>query len=226
MARYDLSHSIADEMPVYPGSRAVSVEPVTSVAEDGSRVTELDIDTHVGTHIDAPAHTLEGGKTLDEFDLAAFEFDARVVDCTDFGERDPIRPTAFPEADDSDLLVVRTGWNEHWGTERYRDHPYLTEAAARWCATHGYSVGLDTFGPDPTPSVSPARERDGEPDGLPAHDALFADDCLIVENLRGLDRLPEECRVTAYPLALAAEASPVRAVAKVPESGENEARRS
>ncbi|WP_417750485.1 cyclase family protein [Salinibaculum marinum] len=200
-------------MPVYPGSRAVRVASVTTVEDDGARVTELDLDTHVGTHVDAPAHTLADGKTLDEFPLSAFSFDALVVDCTGVGEREPIGVDALPDPTDHDLLVVRTDWSEHWGTERYRDHPYLTADAAAWCGDHGYSVGLDTFGPDPTPSADPARERDGEPDGLPAHDALFAAECLVVENLRGLSRLPAEFELTALPLALEAEASPVRAVA-------------
>jgi kynurenine formamidase len=192
----------------------VSVASVTTVEDDGARVTELDVDTHVGTHIDAPAHTLGDGKTLDEFPLSAFSFDARLADCTSVGDREPIGVDALPEPTDHDMLVIRTGWSEHWGTDRYRDHPYLTETAAQWCAEHGYSVGLDTFGPDPTPSANQDRERDDEPDGLPAHDALFAADCLVVENLRGLARLPREFELTALPLPLETEASPVRAVAR------------
>lgn len=213
MSHYDCSHRIEPEMSVYPGSRPVTVETATTVDSDGSRVTEFALDTHVGTHIDSPAHTLEDGKALDDFSLSAFSFDARIVDCTDRPAREPIGPAALGEPSDHDILVVRTGWDDHWGTERYRDHPYLTETAATWCAEHGYSIGLDTFGPDPTPSADSGRERPAEPAGLPAHDALFANERLIVENLRGLERLPAEFELTAYPLALAAEASPVRAVA-------------
>lgn len=217
MARYDCSHAIEAGMPVYPGSRPVGVDAVASVPGDGARVTELDIDTHVGTHVDAPAHTLADGRRLADFDVSEFVFDARMVDCTDASARDPLGRDALGEATDHDMLVVRTGWDRHWGTDRYRDHPYLTSEAARWCAENGYSVGLDTFGPDPTPSVDPGREGEGEPDGLPAHDALFATNRLIVENLRGLDRLPTEFELTATPLALDADASPVRAVARTPD---------
>ncbi|WP_302082237.1 cyclase family protein [Salinibaculum rarum] len=213
MSHYDCSQLIEPWMSVYPGSRPVNVETATTVESAGSRVTELDLDTHVGTHIDAPAHTLEDGKALDDFPVSAFAFDARLVDCTGLADREPLGPEMLGEPSDHDMLVVRTGWDDHWGTERYRDHPYLTEAAAAWCAEHGYSLGLDTFGPDPTPSVDADRERPTEPDGLAAHDALFADGQFIVENLRGLERLPAEFELTAYPLALAAEASPVRAVA-------------
>lgn len=215
MARYDCSHPVESGTPVYPGSRPVGVETVTTVERDGSRVTELDLDTHVGTHVDAPAHTLADGKTLADFDVGEFSFDARMVDCTATSARGAIGPDALGDPTDHDLLVVRTGWGQYWGTDRYRDHPYLTAKAAAWCAEHGYSVGLDTFGPDPTPSAEPEREREDEPAALPAHDALFAEECLVVENLRGLGRLPREFRLTATPLALDAEASPVRAVAHV-----------
>lgn len=214
MPMYDCSHPLTDEMPVYPGSRPVGVETATTVASDGARVTELALDTHVGTHIDAPAHTLADGKTLDEFPLSAFSFDALVVDCTGLSDREPIEQSSLPDVTAYDMLVVRTGWDEYWGTDRYRDHPYLTAETARWCAENGYSVGLDTFGPDPTPSARPEREHDDEPDGYPAHDALFAENRLIVENLRGLERLPAEFELIAHPLALEAEASPVRAVAQ------------
>jgi len=215
VTQFDCSHPVESGTPVYPGSRPVTVETVTTVESDGSRVTELDLDTHVGTHVDAPAHTLADGKTLADFDVAEFSFETRMVDCTDASARGPIGPDALGDPTDHDLLVVRTGWDQHWGTDRYRDHPYLTADAAAWCAEHGYSVGLDTFGPDPTPSADPGRERDGEPDGLPAHDALLAGGGLAVENLRGLARLPTEFELTATPLALDAEASPVRAVARV-----------
>jgi len=33
-----------------------------------------------------------------------------------------------------DLLVIQTGWDDHWGTGRYFDHPYLTREAADWLA--------------------------------------------------------------------------------------------
>ncbi len=215
MAHYDCSHPIDADMPVYPGSRPVGVEAVTSLPEDGSRVTELDLDAHVGTHVDAPAHTLADGRTLAEFDVSEFTFCVRLVECTDVSAREGIERAALGDPSAHDMLVVRTGWDRHWGSERYRDHPYLTVDAARWCAENGYSVGLDTFGPDPTPSADAEREREDEPDGLPAHDALFAADSLVVENLRGLGQLPPEFELTALPLALDAEASPVRAVAQV-----------
>ena len=52
-----------------------------------------------------------------------------------------------------------------------------------------------------------------EPDGVPAHETLLGADRLIVENLRGLDRVPDRFELRAVPLALGGDGAPVRAVA-------------
>ena len=223
MERMDLSQPIESGMPVYPGSDPVRIDQENTIPSGGSRVSSLDFETHVGTHVDAPSHMLAEGRTLSDFDLSAFAFDARVVDLRGREPRAAIGVDAMPDPDehglaDADLLVCRTGWDDHWGTEAYRDHPYLSAAAAAWCADHGFSVALDTFSPDPTPSVDPAREGAAEPDDQPAHDELLGADRRILENLRGLADVPEEFRLVAYPLRIAgADGSPVRAVACVEE---------
>lgn len=209
----DLSQPIGPDMSLYPGSRPVDLDPA-GTAPGGARVTDLAFDTHAGTHVDAPGHTVPDGDSLEAFDPSAFRFDALLVDCTGRVPRDRIGPDALPVMEGCDMVVVHTGWDDHWGTDRYRDHPYLSPAAARRCSEAGCALGIDTFGPDPTPSATHDRERADEPDGVPAHDTLLGSGALIVENLTGLGELPRRFRLTAYPLALPTEASPVRAVAE------------
>jgi len=222
MSTYDLTQPVESGMPVYPGDPPVSIEPHATMAEDGYRSSSLTLGTHAGTHVDAPAHTEPDGKPLDAFDVAAFRFDAAVIDCTDVGARSAISrdriETAGPPAE-ADLLLLHTGWDDHWGTDRYRDHPFLAPAAAEWLADRGYHVGLDTFSPDPTPPVegwSSGTETgsDGDAPGIPAHHVLLGAERFVIENLRGLDRLPERVTIHAYPLAIAeTDGAPVRAVA-------------
>ncbi|MFB6184462.1 MAG: cyclase family protein [Haloarculaceae archaeon] len=235
MALYDLSQPLESGMPVYPGSDAVVVEQISTV-EEGARVTALKLDTHVGTHLDAPSHVLPDGDALDAFDVSAFVFDALRIDCTHLGPREPITvedlsaagdPAAAddvsaadghdrPEVNDYDLLAIRTGWDDRWGQSSYRDHPYLTPTAAAWCADRGCSVALDAFSPDPTPSADPDREREGEPDGHPAHEELLGGERFVVENLTGLDALPRTFTLSTFPLSIpGADGAPVRAVAEV-----------
>lgn len=231
----DLTHPVEDGMQTYPGDPPVSLTAAATMANDGARVTGLSLGSHAGTHVDAPAHTEPDGRTLGTFDLSAFVFEARLVDATGLGERAAIGLDALPErvaAPDLDCLVFHTGWDADWGTDHYRDHPYLAPETAAWCAERGLAVGLDTLGPDPTPSADAAPGSDAgadvgsdigadtgdaantaATDGFPAHHALLGADCLVVENLTGLDAVPERFTLRAYPLALDADGAPVRAVA-------------
>jgi len=212
-------------MPTYPGDPDVTLAPDATHGADGYATSELRTGSHAGTHVDAPRHTLPEGETIDEVDSGRFAFDARLVDLRPLEPREAIAAGALPDpnaldAADSavDLLVLRTGWATHWGSDRYRDHPYLTAAAAERCRTLGVGVGFDAFGPDPTPPSSgegTGPSREDEPDGTPAHDALLTDTLPIVENLCGLDGLPARFRLYAFPLRLRdGDGSPVRAVAE------------
>jgi len=206
----DLSQPIRSGIQTFPGDPPVDVSPAATIDDDGYRVSALACGTHSGTHVDAPSHTEPAGSTLDEHDVGRFVFDARVVDCTGRPPRAPIGPDALPGDDAGDLLVVRTGWDDHWGTDRYLDHPYLTAAAADRCVRAGWSVGVDALNPDPTPSPN---ATDDEPDGFPVHGRLLGAERFILENLTnlaGLDRF----RLYAVPLPIeGADGSPVRAVA-------------
>lgn len=225
-------------MQTYPDDPPVSVTPAATLPDDGVRVTALSLGSHAGTHVDAPAHTEPDGATLGALDLSAFRLEARVVDATGLDDRAAIGPDVLPDGvgdavpgggDDDppslNCLVFHTGWDAHWGTDRYRDHPHLEPATAEWCADRGLAVGLDTLGPDPTPSADASFDSvtgadaddevdDALTDGFPAHHALLGAGCLVLENLRGLDAVPEQFTLRACPLALDADGAPVRAVAE------------
>lgn len=205
----DLSHPIADGMQTYPGDPEVRVRPAREFASDGYRVTALGCGSHTGTHVDAPAHTEPDGRTLDAFPVDRFVLRTVRVDCRDVAAREPIPPDRVPAAD-ADCVVFHTGWDDHWGSERYLDHPHLAPETARLCAARGYDVGTDTLGPDPTPSPAAG---DGEPDGFPAHRALLGDGRLLFENLTGLGDVPSRFELRAHPLPLGGDGAPVRAVA-------------
>jgi kynurenine formamidase len=193
-------------MPTYPGDPAVSLSPHATHAADGYRVTACAFGSHTGTHVDAPAHVDPDGTELADYPVDRFRFDARLVDCRGVGADEAVtvedlHSAGLDAAPDHDLLLFHTGWADHWGTDLYLDHPFLAPAAAEWCAEHGLAVALDTPSPDPF----------GDAD-LPAHHALLGADCLLLENLTGLDALPSRCRVSAFPL-LGGDGSPARVVA-------------
>jgi kynurenine formamidase len=212
MGLRDLSHDLTSGDP-YPGDPPASVTSLATMDEDGYRLSDVACSTHSGTHVDAPAHLLTDGQRLGAFDVEDFRFDARLVDCTDLGAREAVPAERIPvsASGDADLLVVRTGWSDHWGDPEYVDHPYLTREAAQRCADQGFAVGVDAASVDPTPSENAGP---GEPDGYPAHRALLGGGSVILENLTALGDLPPEFTVHAYPLPVDADGAPVRAVAE------------
>jgi kynurenine formamidase len=204
----DLTHRIETGMQTYPSDPDVAVRSHASHDADGYSVSSLAMGSHTGTHVDAPAHVVPGGKTLANYDVDRFVFDAVRVDCRDLGARDPIPPERLPPGE-ADCVVLWTGWDDHWGTERYLDHPYLSPVAARACADRGLAVAADILSPDPTPTTS---ADDNEPEGFTAHHALLEADCLIIENLTDIGAVADRFELRAYPLALGGDGAPVRAV--------------
>lgn len=218
----DLSHALEDATPVYPGDPNVRTEPAARMADDGYRVTELALGSHAGTHVDAPRHLLADGRSLGDYPVERFAFEARRIDLTGLDPRQPIEAEDLPASDETettDLLVCHTGWDAHWCTDRYRDHPYLSPAAARHCVEADWNVAIDAPSPDPSPS--PSADED-EPEGFPAHQELLGANLVLVENLTNLDGVGvDRFRLLAFPLPLAnADGAPVRAVA-VTERAEN-----
>lgn len=211
MPLQDLTHPIENGMQTFPGDPDVCVARAAELDADGVRVCRVELGSHAGTHVDAPSHTEPNGATLGAYEVDAFRFETRVVDCTDLGAREAIPPARVPDCDEADLLAFRTGWDAHWGSERYLDHPYLSPAAAERCAERGVAVAVDALNPDPTPT---GDAGDDEPEGFPAHHALLGEGLLVLENLTRLDTVPRRFTLHAYPLHLDADGAPVRAVAE------------
>lgn len=84
MKMLDLTHCITPEMPVYPGTEPPRLTAACTMEKDGFRETLLQMYSHTGTHMDAPAHMLPNGRTLDDFPAETFAGRGFVVDC---GER-------------------------------------------------------------------------------------------------------------------------------------------
>jgi kynurenine formamidase len=211
----DLSHVVRHGMTTYPGLPGPLIEDHLSRAESRARYapgTEFQIGritlvANTGTYLDAPFHRFDGGADLAQIDLSrTADLDGVLVDAT--GEERAVTEEAFAALDVAGRAVlVRTGWDRHWGTPEYgaAEHPFLTAGAAAWLAERGPAVvGIDSVNIDDM--ADPSR---------PAHTALLAAGIPIVEHMRGLDRLPPVgFRFHAAPVAVAGMGTfPVRAYA-------------
>ena len=63
----DLTHTITEHMPVYPGTGPPKVRPANTYEKDGFKETKISMFSHTGTHADPPAHLFPERTTLDQF---------------------------------------------------------------------------------------------------------------------------------------------------------------
>ena len=206
---YDLTHPIHHGMTTYPGDPAVRVELWPNAAP--WQVRAVCLGSHTGTHIDAPRHVNPSGRTLSAYLPDRFVGRGIVIDAQGAGENTPLAADILAarrrEIESGDMVLIRTGWDRYWGTERYLRHPFLSaELAADLQALNVGLVSIDALSVDST--------VDG---GAVAHRTLLGADILIVENLRALGSLDTAARyeLIVAPLALAqSDGAPVRALAR------------
>jgi len=211
----DLSHALADGMEVFPGLPrprigAVLDHHASRVQYDGRAEFYLgmvEMPCNIGTYVDSPFHRFPTAADLSHILLEQVAGVRGVV----------LDPSAAdgPALDvDADArmrgaaVLVRTGWDAHWGHGEYwRPCPHLSQRAVeRLVHAAPALVGIDTWNVDDV----------GDP-SRPAHTRLLAAGVLIVENLCNLHALPSDgFRFYAVPPRVARGASfPVRAFAEL-----------
>ena len=115
----DLTHTIQEEMPVFPGTEPPALMQAASCEEDGFREILLKLTTHTGTHMDSPAHIFPDGITLDQFPADQFMGRALVIDCRDLKEGEAISMKQIlrygEKAEEADFLLFYSGWDRDAG---------------------------------------------------------------------------------------------------------------
>lgn len=218
MRLVDLSHVIEHQMITYPGlpgpqiDEHLAFEASHQAYAEGTEfsIGRIEMVANTGTYLDTPAHRFRGGHDLSELPLdRCVNLSAVLVDASTraFG------PDAFDDIDvGGRAVLLRTGWDSHWRTERYGDldHPYLTEAGAQTLVDRGAAlVGIDSVNIDDTSTGH-----------RPAHTLLLAAGIPVVEHLTRLEDLPlTGAAFTAVPPAVRGLATfPVRAFATLTTS--------
>src|SRR5713101_235068 len=84
MPIYDISVPIRSGLPVYEGDPGIEIKAWSALAKgDSSNVSFLHFGAHTGTHVDAPAHFIEGARKIDALSLETLIGPARVVRVAD-----------------------------------------------------------------------------------------------------------------------------------------------
>ena len=187
MSFVDLSHVIERDMVTYPGLPGPEISSHLDFDESRAHyapgtefaIGRISMVANTGTYLDAPAHRFRDGGDLSWLPLQRCALLPAVV----VGGHGAIGSEAFDGVEVVGCAVLlRTGWDRHWGTERYADpdHPHLTGAGAeRLVAGGAVLVGIDSVNIDDTATGD-----------RPAHTALLASGVPVVEHLTGLQALP------------------------------------
>jgi kynurenine formamidase len=218
----DLSHVVEDGMVTYRGLPApvvcdfLSRERSRALYAPGTEfhIGRIDMVANTGTYLDSPFHRFADGADVADLPLDVLaELDAVVARATTRAARavgaDALRAALGGAAVRGRAVLVHTGWDAHWRTDRYFEgHPFLTADAAEWLRDAGAAlVGIDSLNVDDT--------DDG---ARPVHTALLGAGVPIVEHLRGLDAVPDAgFRFSAVPVKVRGLGTfPVRAYASLP----------
>jgi kynurenine formamidase len=210
----DLSHPLRADLSRIPLFPAARFERIMSMPEHPLNVTEIQMVCHFGTHVDAPCHFIPDGPSFDEIPIDRL-CGAGVVwrlACEPYAVIGPdMLATARPALQPDDIVLLDTGWAEHFGTPRYDQHPSLGVAAAEWLVGHGVKlVGVDFA----TPDLAVNRRPPGF--DWPVHHVLLRHGVLIAEhltNLRGLSGRRVEVLFLGLNIA-GADGAPCRVVAR------------
>lgn len=215
----DLSHEIEHGMVTYPGLPAPAIGDWLSRSASETRyapgttfqIGRIELVANTGTYIDAPFHRYDGGKDVAAYPLEAVaDLEGVVVRATERAGRALDVEVFRRVATRGKAVLVHTGWDAHWRSERYGSgNPFITRAAAEHLVTAGAAlVGIDSLNID-----------DAADGARPAHTVLLAAGIPIVEHLCRLGDVPDTgFRFYAVPPRVKGIGSfPVRAFAAVGE---------
>jgi len=210
----DLTLTVSDKIPTFPGSPQPSFIPWENVKEDGYNLELLFLSTHTGTHMDAPYHFLEKGAKIHEISLKKLvsetvlikskKKDGESITKTDIQkfEKKHGKIASFSS------VIFYTGWQRNLQKKYYfTKNPGLSVSAAKYLASKKISlVGIDS------PSIDLGTDSK-----FSVHQIFAKKGMLIVENLANLEKIKSpKFHLVVLPLKLKnATGSPVRAIAFV-----------
>ncbi len=174
MTFYDVTVPISNAMITWPSDPAVSITGTSLISRgDFCNLSELKIGSHCGTHIDAPSHFLENGRTIDQLALENLIGEATVFE---FKNKENIDVSDIKQLrfDNVKRVLFKTVNSSYWKFSTFKkDFVYLTKDAAQYLVDKGIRlVGVDYL------SVEKFESQLAE-----THHTLLRNDVIILEGL-------------------------------------------
>jgi arylformamidase len=175
----DLTHELANGMPIYPGDPAPSFESYATLDKNGVNLTRLTLGSHTGTHTDAPKHFIRGGASVDQIPPSKLVGEAYVTDLSQVQTGAGItaadlkmRLEGKVRADD--FVLCYTGCSERWEDKSIQtNYTYFTKDSAEYLVSKKIrAVGVDYLSVEKFAAVDPV-----------AHKTLLGAGIFIIESL-------------------------------------------
>ncbi len=196
----DLSHRLSSSIPTWEGECGFHHCREKDYRLNFCRTHKIEMNEGIGTHMDAPAHFFEGGKTIDDLDINELFAPCVVIDISHKAHESYSLSLedfhAFEEKygkiQEGSFVLVYTGWDQFWeDPEKYRNDlkfPSVSDDVAERLLERNISgLGIDTLSPD--------RPEDG----YPVHQLILGAGKVLIENIAQASLLPVK---GAYLLAL------------------------
>jgi arylformamidase len=162
---------------------------------DDFQTSKVAMSCHAFTHVDAPAHFVKGGKTVDQISPGEWSGNAAIVDLSELG---PMRGIAVDDLEQrdvqgrsEDIFLLKTCWDNKVdvnSSEFWLQAPYLTRPAAEFLRAEaprcvGFDFPQDFCIREMLQGNAPRRED------FVTHDVLLRNGVVMIEYLAGLEQL-------------------------------------
>ncbi len=197
MRIYDVSVPLSAVTPTYPGDPGIDIKPWLQLANgDAANVTFMSFGLHSGTHVDAPAHFIEGGAKVETLPLESLVGIAEVVEVPDdiLVIEESLVNAKLPR--DVERVLFKTRNSAFWRRQDNgfrEDYTYIDPEAARRLVELGIKlVGIDYL------SVEQFNSS-----GFETHHVLLSQNVVILEGLNLSDVPGGTYELLCLPLKIA-----------------------
>ena len=201
---FDLTAHITPDTVVFPGDPGFSTDEVNSFKKgDSYKLCHMHMGNHMGTHIDFPAHVIEGGKTSSDYPLDALIGNGIIVELPESAKSINAQFVAEQNIHKNDFVFFKTSNSKLPREKEFSSKfVYLEPDAAKVLVEKGVKiVGIDYLSID-----------NYEAEDLPVHQILLSNEVLIVEGLQLTDAPAGRCKLYILPVKVAnMDGLPVRA---------------
>ena len=206
----DLTLTVSEKIPTFPGSPKPHFIEWETIPKDGYNLELLFLSTHTGTHIDAPFHFVKNGKKIHEIAPERLVNEAVLIRIGKNSNRS-ISKTDIQnfeqkngKIESGSTVIFHTGWQKNLNKKFYfTENPGLSVSAAKYLVSKKINmVGIDS------PSIDLGTDSK-----FSVHHVLAKNNILIVENLANLNKIKSNnFHLITSPLKLKnATGSPIRA---------------